>query len=135
MLARSERRLRGVVGSLSTARGVIGLGLVEQALLSGAAFLLTAYLARQLSVEAFGAYCVATAIAILLESGLYLMLGDGIPALAARLAPRRWQHLYGAVFVVSVIVSLGFAAVTMAAALYLVASGPAVGAPPAAGAR
>ena len=129
LLARAERVGRRAVGALISARGILGFGLLEQVVLSGAAFVLTAYLARHFAIEAMGAYGVATAIAIFLEASLFLMLGDGVPAMAAKLPSRAWPSLYGALFVISLVISLVMATVTLVAGSVVIAYGGATGWP------
>ncbi|GLH76759.1 hypothetical protein SSBR45G_16670 [Bradyrhizobium sp. SSBR45G] len=83
-----------------------GLGLVDQALLSGSAFALTLVLANVLDVQAFGRFSVAWSFSILIES-VFLrgLFDDGLPAAAQRIPRRLWPQLRFGIYLSALAVS------------------------------
>src|SRR5579872_940665 len=85
---------RGALGRLRRAGGNVALGLIDQALLSGSAFVLTIVLANVLDINSFGQFSVAWSFSILIEA-VFLrgLFDDGLPATAHRIPKSRWPQL------------------------------------------
>ena len=106
---RIERVCSAAIGHARRLRhggGTFTLGLVDQAILSGSALLLTIVLANVLDVRAFGGFSVAWSFSILIESVLLRgLFDDGLPATAHRIPRTLWPQLrlglYGSSLIVS----------------------------------
>ncbi len=116
VLHRPLRWLRRVGGN-------VGLGLVDQALLSGAAFLLTIVLANVLDISSFGRFSVAWSFSILVEAVVLRgLFDDGLPATAHRIPKSQWPQLRLGLYLSALLVSatlgllLSIAGVALAAA-------------------
>lgn len=91
---------------LRRAGGNVGLGLVDQALLSGAAFLLTIVLANVLDINSFGRFSIAWSFSILVEA-VFLrgLFDDGLPATAHRIPRSQWSQLRLGLYLSALLVS------------------------------
>ncbi|WP_245321112.1 polysaccharide transporter [Bradyrhizobium sp. NAS96.2] len=94
----AQTRVAGAVGGalrrLRRAGGNVALGLIDQALLSGSAFVLTIVLANVLDISSFGQFSIAWSFSILIEA-VFLrgLFDDGLPATAHRIPKSLWPQL------------------------------------------
>lgn len=102
---------RGALGRVRRAGGNVALGLIDQALLSGSAFVLTIVLANVLDINSFGQFSIAWSFSILIEA-VFLrgVFDDGLPATAHRIPKSLWPQLRLGLYLSSLLVSaaLGF---------------------------
>ncbi|MGY3590791.1 O-antigen/teichoic acid export membrane protein [Bradyrhizobium sp. USDA 4341] len=97
---------RGALGRLRRAGGNVALGLIDQALLSGSAFVLTIVLANVLDINSFGQFSIAWSFSILIEA-VFLrgLFDDGLPAIAHRIPKSLWPQLRLGLYLSSLLVS------------------------------
>ncbi|UGY13111.1 polysaccharide transporter [Bradyrhizobium septentrionale] len=128
----AQRRVAGAVrGSLRRLRragGNVALGLVDQALLSGSAFVLTIVLANVLDVSSFGSFSVAWSFSILIEA-VFLrgLFDDGLPAAAHRIPTSLWPQLRLGLYLSSLLVSAALGLLLVIAGLVIVVIGGGAG--------
>ncbi|MCA6097316.1 polysaccharide transporter [Bradyrhizobium australafricanum] len=96
----------GLLRRLRRAGGNVALGLIDQALLSGSAFVLTIVLANVLDINSFGRFSVAWSLSILIEA-VFLrgLFDDGLPAAAHRIPKSIWPQLRLGLYLASLLVS------------------------------
>ncbi|MHC2257849.1 O-antigen/teichoic acid export membrane protein [Bradyrhizobium embrapense] len=118
----------GLLRRLRRAGGNVALGLVDQALLSGSAFVLTIVLANVLDINSFGRFSVAWSFSILIEA-VFLrgLFDDGLPATAHRIPKSRWPQLRLGLYLSSLLVSAALGLLLVVAAIAIVAIGGAAG--------
>ncbi len=98
--------LRRPLRWLRRAGGNVGLGLLDQALLSGAAFVLTIVLANVLDINSFGRFSVAWSFSILVEAVVLRgLFDDGLPATAHRIPKSQWPQLRLGLYLSALLVS------------------------------
>lgn len=118
----------GALRRLRRAGGNVALGLVDQALLSGSAFVLTIVLANVLDINSFGRFSVAWSISILIEAVLLRgLFDDGLPATAHRTPKSLWPQLRLGLYLSSLVVSAALGLLLMIAGLVMVAVGGVAG--------
>ncbi|WP_050404956.1 polysaccharide transporter [Bradyrhizobium embrapense] len=118
----------GLLRRLRRAGGNVALGLVDQALLSGSAFVLTIVLANVLDINSFGRFSVAWSFSILIEA-VFLrgLFDDGLPATAHRIPKSRWPQLRLGLYLSSLLVSAALGLLLVVAGIVIVAIGGAAG--------
>lgn len=106
------------------AGGNVALGLVDQALLSGSAFVLTIVLANVLDVRAFGSFSIAWSVSILIEA-VFLrgLFDDGLPAAAHRIPRSRWGEMRFGLYLSSLQVAGAIGVLLMIAGGVIAAAG------------
>ncbi|MGY4407163.1 polysaccharide transporter [Bradyrhizobium sp. USDA 3315] len=104
--ARVAGAVSGLLRRLRRAGGNVALGLIDQALLSGSAFVLTIVLANVLDINSFGRFSVAWSLSILIEA-VFLrgLFDDGLPATAHRIPKSLWPQLRLGLYLSSLLVS------------------------------
>nr|WP_233287049.1 polysaccharide transporter [Bradyrhizobium oropedii] len=114
----------GALRRLRRAGGNVALGLIDQALLSGSAFVQTIVLANVLDIVSFGRFSVAWSFSILIEA-VFLrgMFDDGLPATAHRIPRSRWPQLRLGLYLSSLLVSAGLGLLLVVAGLVMVTIG------------
>ncbi|WP_244485926.1 polysaccharide transporter [Bradyrhizobium viridifuturi] len=114
----------GALRGLRRAGGNVALGLIDQALLSGSAFVLTIVLANVLDIKSFGQFSVAWSVSILIEA-VFLrgLFDDGLPATAHRIPKSRWPQLRLGLYLSSLAVAAGFGLLLAIAGLVIIAAG------------
>ncbi|MCC8984517.1 polysaccharide transporter [Bradyrhizobium acaciae] len=114
----------GTLRRLRRAGGNVALGLIDQALLSGSAFVLTIVLANVLDINSFGRFSVAWSFSILVEA-VFLrgMFDDGLPATAHRIPRSRWPQLRLGLYLSSLAVSATLGLLLVIAGFVVVAFG------------
>ncbi|MGF6309529.1 O-antigen/teichoic acid export membrane protein [Bradyrhizobium sp. i1.12.3] len=118
----------GALRRLRRAGGNVGLGLVDQAMLSGSAFGLTIVLANVLDINAFGSFSVAWSFSILIEAVcLRGLFDDGLPATAHRIPKSLWAQLRLGLYLSSLLVSAAFGLLLVIAGFAMVAVGSSAG--------
>lgn len=119
---------RGVLGRLRRAGGNVALGLIDQALLSGSAFVLTIVLANVLDINSFGRFSVAWSFSILIEA-VFLrgLFDDGLPAAAHRIPKSLWPQLRLGLYLSSLLVSAALGLSLVIAGLVIGAVGGVAG--------
>ncbi len=96
------------------------LGIVEQAIYSGANLVFTILLLKVIGAREFGTFNIAWSVVMLAECILYSLFGDALPAIANRLPRRLWPELRAAVYLWSVAFSFAvFAAMAVLALVLL----------------
>jgi O-antigen/teichoic acid export membrane protein len=85
--------------------GVLSFGIIEQILLSGSSFVMTATMAHTLGPTEFGWFSIGWSIALLLEAAVMGLMGDSAPAIAHRLPANLRSSFRAAYLIISVSVS------------------------------
>lgn len=118
----------GLLRRLRRAAGGVALGLIDQALLSGSAFVLTIVLANVLDISSFGRFSVAWSFSILIEA-VFLrgLFDDGLPATAHRIPKSLWPQLRLGLYLSSLLVSAALGLLLVIVGLVIVAAGGATG--------
>ncbi|UFX43060.1 polysaccharide transporter [Bradyrhizobium sp. 41S5] len=119
---------RGALGRLRRAGGNVALGLIDQALLSGSAFVLTIVLANVLDINSFGQFSIAWSFSILIEA-VFLrgLFDDGLPATAHRIPKSLWSQLRLGLYLSSLLVSAVLGLLLVIAGLVIGAVGSVAG--------
>ncbi|SEE44163.1 polysaccharide transporter [Bradyrhizobium erythrophlei] len=119
---------RGALRRLRRAGGNVALGLIDQALLSGSAFVLTIVLANVLDINSFGQFSIAWSFSILIEA-VFLrgLFDDGLPATAHRIPKSLWPQLRLGLYLSSLLVSAVLGLLLVIAGLVIVAVGGVAG--------
>ncbi|MBR0898186.1 polysaccharide transporter [Bradyrhizobium tropiciagri] len=122
--SRVAAAVSGSVRRLRRAGGNVALGLVDQGLLSGSAFVLTIVLANVLDINSFGRFSVAWSFSILIEA-VFLrgLFDDGLPATAHRIPRTRWPQLRLGLYLSSLLVSGSLGLLLVIAGLVIAAVG------------
>ncbi|MGX1351586.1 O-antigen/teichoic acid export membrane protein [Bradyrhizobium elkanii] len=126
--AAAQTRVAGAMSALLRrlrhAGGNVALGLIDQALLSGSAFVLTIVLANVLDINSFGRFSVAWAFSILIEA-VFLrgLFDDGLPATAHRIPKSLWPQLRLGLYLSSLLASGALGLLLVSAGLVIVAVG------------
>ncbi|TWC05832.1 O-antigen/teichoic acid export membrane protein [Bradyrhizobium macuxiense] len=124
----TQTRVAGAVGGalrrLRRVGGNVALGLIDQALLSGSAFLLTIVLANVLDINSFGQFSIAWSFSILIEA-VFLrgLFDDGLPAAAHRIPKSLWPQLRLGLYLSSLVVSAALGLLLVIAGSVIVAIG------------
>ncbi|MES5485923.1 polysaccharide transporter, partial [Bradyrhizobium sp. INPA03-11B] len=124
----AQTRVVGAVGGalrrLRRAGGNVALGLIDQALLSGSAFVLTIVLANVLDINSFGQFSIAWSFSILIEA-VFLrgLFDDGLPATAHRIPKSLWPQLRLGLYLSSLAVSAALGLLPVIAGSVIVAIG------------
>jgi len=109
---------------LRHAGGNVAFGLIDQAALSGSAFVLTIVLANVLEISAFGSFSVAWSFSILIEAVLLRgLFDDGLPATAHRIPKSLWPQLRLGLYMSSLLVSGALGALLVIAGAVMMAVG------------
>ena len=126
--SRVAAAVSGSVRRLRRAGGNVALGLVDQGLLSGSAFVLTIVLANVLDINSFGRFSVAWSFSILIEA-VFLrgVFDDGLPATAHRIPKSLWPQLRLGLYLSSLLVSAALGLSLVIAGLVIGAVGGAAG--------
>jgi O-antigen/teichoic acid export membrane protein len=96
------------------------LGIVEQAIYSGANLVFTILLLKMIGAREFGTFNIAWSVVMLAECILYSLFGDALPSIANRLPRRLWPELRAAVYLWSAAFSFAvFAAMAVLALVLL----------------
>ncbi|GEC54186.1 O-antigen/teichoic acid export membrane protein [Bradyrhizobium japonicum] len=116
--------MSGLLRRLRRAGGNVALGLIDQALLSGSAFVLTIVLANVLDINSFGRFSVAWSFSILIEA-VFLrgLFDDGLPATAHRIPKSLWPQLRLGLYLSSLLASGALGLLLVSAGLVIVAVG------------
>ncbi|MDH2380184.1 polysaccharide transporter [Bradyrhizobium sp. CER78] len=114
----------GALRRLRRAGGNIALGLIDQALLSSSAFVLTIVLANVLDINSFGQFSIAWSFSILIEA-VFLrgLFDDGLPATAHRIPKSLWPQLRLGLYLSSLAVSAALGLLLVIAGSVIVALG------------
>ncbi|MHC2335744.1 O-antigen/teichoic acid export membrane protein [Bradyrhizobium sp. USDA 4454] len=122
--SRVAAAMSGSFRRLRRAGGNVALGLLDQALLSGAAFVLTIVLANVLDINSFGRFSVAWSFSILIEAVLLRgLFDDGLPATAHRIPRSSWPQLRLGLYLSSLLVSGTLGLLLVMAGLVIAAIG------------
>ncbi|WP_375779976.1 polysaccharide transporter [Bradyrhizobium sp. ma5] len=118
----------GALRRLRRAGGNVALGLIDQAALSGSAFVLTVVLANVLDISSFGRFSVAWSFSILIEA-VFLrgLFDDGLPATAHRIPKSLWPQLRLGLYLSSLLVSAVLGLLLVIAGLVIAAVGGTAG--------
>ncbi|MTV14334.1 MULTISPECIES: polysaccharide transporter [Bradyrhizobium] len=116
--------MSGLLRRLRRAGGNVALGLIDQALLSGSAFVLTIVLANVLDINSFGGFSVAWSFSILIEA-VFLrgLFDDGLPATAHRIPKSLWPQLRLGLYLSSLLASGALGLLLVSGGLVIVAVG------------
>jgi hypothetical protein len=79
--------------------GALSFGIIEQILLSGSSFVMTAAMAHTLGPTEFGWFGIGWSIALLFEAAVMGLMGDSAPAIAHRL-PANLRSRFRAVYLI-----------------------------------
>jgi O-antigen/teichoic acid export membrane protein len=85
--------------------GALSFGIIEQILLSGSSFVMTAAMAHTLGPTEFGWFSIGWSIALLFEAAVMGLMGDSAPAIAHRLPANLRSRFRAAYLIISVGVS------------------------------